>query len=163
MHKQDRVSSDQTNPSFFSTDDVGEKMQRRLPSISSARFSSGGSQCCLFFVVVVFVVVVVVAVSAQLHPAKGPCGVGKEGIRHTRGWGGGGDGMADKEARGDGRLRQAGVTHAVGRGREEGGRFLFFLKKKGGKKAKCYRSHHRFSKRKRKKIHLDLPKTKLER
>lgn len=35
-----------------------------------------------------------------------------------------GDGMADKEARRDGRQRQAGVTHAVGRGEEEEGGIL---------------------------------------
>lgn len=57
---------------------------------------------------------------------------GKEGIRHTRGLEvgvGGGDGMADKEARGDGRQRQAGVTHAVGRVKR---RKEDFFKKRGG-------------------------------
>lgn len=66
--------------------------------------------------------------------------------------------MADKEARGDGRQRQAGVTHAVRRGEEEG------FKKRGGKRLNVtqvttvFLKEHVFQN-----IHSDLPKTKLER
>lgn len=109
-------------------------MQRRLPSISSARFSSGGPRVSFFFfsavvvVVVVSVVAVVVAVSAQLHPAKGPCGVGKRGSG-THGVGVGGMGWRTRRREGDGRQgRQVSRMQSAG-GKEEEGK----IKKRGGK------------------------------